>query len=154
MQAQSLSDDILSALNDTQPLLDASDDTLADINSLEEDVNMVSNLLQQPPISQLASNAAVLSTNASDSIASLTDLFLATPSPDASLISDVESYINSVATQLNTTDIEALTQYFEEQLSGPLDTELTALKIELASIEDKVTRIRTILDSLPVDCTS
>lgn len=113
----------------------------------------MSDLLNDPTISALPESAAKIRLNASVTFSSLVQLLLATPTPDESLIDEIEAYINTISTQFNTTDILAMTQYFEAQLVNPIEEELISLRAELQSMEREVMKLRDVLNSLPnVDC--
>jgi hypothetical protein len=133
----------ISSINETSALMD---DVINDVNDTDERLAIASDSLQL--------NATAISANATDMVNDLMMVLSSTPTPDPSLISDIEMFINSVDIEISSYDIHNVTVSLQDKLTNNLIPQIARLNEEYESIEREANRLRVILNSLPsVTCT-
>lgn len=151
---QSLYNTSISSTNTVHTIANNTGTIITSINTLEDQVDQTISHLQSSEVQGLPNKAKILSDNATEIVANLMTILQSTQLPDTALISNIESYVNSVDVQFSQVNITAMTDLLEEKLTTILDPQLSSLQSQLDLIEKEVNRLRTIEQSLPPDCDS
>ena len=126
--------------------------TNTDINTVENKLQQTKNILHSNEFQNLPQEAEALSTDASAVVANLLAEFSATPSVDEEFLSLVESLVLMAEKEINSTDISALYNSLLA-LYNQQSAELSSLNVTIEDIEQRVSRLKQIMASLPVvDC--
>lgn len=123
------------------------------LDTANNDIEDAINFLLSDKVAPLASNAQALSSDAASLANNLTARFQSTLSVDSTLLNEVEAYVNEIDSLVGSNDLSVMKSTLEEALVN-CNIELSSITAELQLIENDISALKTILDSLPDNCDS
>ena len=122
---------------------------MADINNVNTHAQTVQDNLSS--IQHLPQQGQLLSTNATAIVSQLTHDLSTIPTVDEDFLNEVEQLVALAENEINTID---LTDLYSQLLSRYNDHEvvLDLLQSNIQSVEERISRLTQISESLPTDC--
>ena len=134
-----------------QQLQAQANSTLLEFESLDIIAENVSDSVEEAE--ELPSQASNLTDQAREVVNELQEKLFSTTPPDTDTVDNIQAYIDTVAGQLDSNNIEEITTALEANRTT-LSNMLSDLQEEYQQIEQEVQELRALADMLPPDCDS
>ncbi len=127
--------------------------SIDNITNISTQAQPVLDTLYSNDIQSLPMNAITLTHTANTIVSNLETELANCPSIDEDYLSEVEEFVEYVENIINTNDIMSVYNLLSS-LYTQQETDLNNLNVQIEIIDARVSRLKTIMSSLPSDCDS